>query len=172
MKQTAIWYTSLWGWGSDFSIFVLYTCILLNTHASNLFIEYPSVTKSADSLLCHIAADSTQPYNAFLSLTTQDPFFCTYVLYVGSICISTGVRNLLSLIKTTWSPTSGITLLRNAPGKSTTAMAFFWDAIADNINRLLVDNVGELPLSYISCWYIWQYKSECWHYCQHDQYRL
>ena len=76
--------------------------------------------------------------NKFLTsvLIQIDPTYSTYVqkngscvvrqaLYGGSICISTDVGNLLSLIKTTWSPTSGITLLRNAPGKSTTAMAFF-----------------------------------------------
>ena len=107
---------------------------------------YPNDARSVDSLVYHIAADSTHPYKAFLRRTTHVPLDCTYVLYVGSILTSTEVKNLLSLISTTWSPLSGISLFKNAPGKSIAATALFLEAIADSINRLVVDSVGELPL--------------------------
>ena len=36
--------------------------------------------RSPANLLYHITTDSTQLYNDFFSLTTQDPFFSMYVL--------------------------------------------------------------------------------------------
>ena len=60
------------------------------------------------------------------------------------------VKYLFSLISTAWSPSSGISLLRNAPGKSIVATArFSIAAIAATINTLVVLTVGDEPLSYI-----------------------
>ena len=118
---------------------------------SSLFLLKPKDSRSVDSLLNHIAADYTQPYRAFFSLTTHVPFFCAYVLYVGSILIRTDVKNLLSLISTTCFPTSGISTFRKAPGKSIHATALLFDAAnAATKNTLLVLTVGDVPLSYIS----------------------
>ena len=99
----------------------------------------------------HIAADSTQPYRAFFSLTTHVLLFCTYMLYVGSILIRSDIKNLLSFISSTCLPTSGISTFRKAPGKSIHATALLFDAAnATTKNTLLVLTVGDVPLSYIS----------------------
>ena len=70
-----------------------------------------------------------------------------YLMYVASICISAAVSCLFKRMFTTWSPVSGISLFRNATGKSTVATArLYLAAVAVNINTLDVLAVGEAPL--------------------------
>ena len=89
----------------------------------------------------------THPYKAFLSLTIHVPLLFMYLLYVAFILISAAVSCLFKCMYTTWSPVSGISLFRNAPGKSTVATArFCLAAIAVSMNTLDVLAVGEAPL--------------------------
>ena len=72
------------------------------------------------------------------------PLSLTYLRYDLSIEISTFVKYLFNRIYTVWSPSEGMSLLRNAPGKSIVATDLFpLAAIAVIMNTLVVLTVGE-----------------------------
>ena len=68
--------------------------------------------RSPVNLLYHIATDSTQLYNDFFSLTTQNPSLSMYVLLE---LIRPHLNNMISYF--------GHSLLGNVRGESTTAIA-------------------------------------------------